>query len=162
MDTNKIELEYVREEIYSELQKIIRDDVSEDFVDSVDYIIELTEYGKEHNLIGHTYAVKYEEKFIGIILIGEAVPWKTDPPEMEKEPFYRIMGFIIDKVYRRKGIGAYVLEKSISQIYDDFGIRPIALGCHKDNIFAENFYLNHGFIKTEYTEGNDYYFLRFP
>lgn len=159
---SKIELELLSEEIYPQLLLINRDDISEDFVDSVERIIEISEYGKEHNLIGHTYAVKCEEKYIGIILMGEAIIWKTDPPEMKKEPFYRIVGFIIDKAYRQKGIGAYVLEKSISQIYKEFGIRPIALGCHKDNISAEKFYLNHGFKKTEYMEGNDYYFLRFP
>lgn len=159
---DKIELELLREEIYPLLLSINRDDISEDFVDSIAYIIKTSEYGKKNNLIGHTFAVKYEEKYIGIILIGEAIIWKSDPPEMKKEPFYRIMGFVIDKAYRKKGIGGYVLEESISRIYDEFGIRPIALGCHKDNFSAEKFYLNHGFIKTEYMEGNDYYFLRFP
>ena len=44
-------------------------------------------------------------------------------------------------------IGGYVLERVIELIYDEFGVRPIALGVHKDNIGAERFYLNHGFQK---------------
>ena len=87
--------------------------------------------------------MKYNENSIGLILLGEAIPWETDPPEMSKEPFYRLMGFVVDKKYR------------------DYGKRPIALGCHKDNIQAERFYLRHGFKKTNVMEGNDYYYLRF-
>ncbi|MBQ7874066.1 MAG: GNAT family N-acetyltransferase [Oscillospiraceae bacterium] len=104
--------------------------------------------------------MKYYSRYIGVILLGEAFEWKTDPPEMKKEPFYRLMGFIIDKNYRGKGIGGFVLEKVIRLCYEEFGIRPIALGCHKDNYFAERFYLAHGFEKTGYMEGNDFYFLR--
>ena len=63
---------------------------------------------------------------------------------------------------RNCGIGGYLLEKVIEKIYNDYGIRPIALGVHKDNIGAEHFYLNHGFKKTEVMEENDYYYLRYP
>ena len=44
----------------------------------------------------------------------------------------------------------------------DTGVRPIALGCHKDNHKAEKFYIRHGFKKTDVMEGNDYYYLRYP
>lgn len=159
---NKIEIELLTEENFGEVRKINRSDISLDFVDSVDAIMEFTRYGIEHNCKGHTYAVKCEGNYIGVILLGEAIEWKTDPPEMKKEPFYRLMGFIIDRDYRGKGIGGIVLETAIESCYKEFGIRPIALGCHKDNIGAEKFYLAHGFIKTEYMEGNDFYFLRFP
>jgi ribosomal protein S18 acetylase RimI-like enzyme len=98
----------------------------------------------------------------GYILLGEALRWETDPPQMQEQPFYRLMGFVISENYRNKGIGGEVLEKVITQIYKEFGVRPIALGCHKDNYRAEEFYKKHGFIKTEYLEGNDYYFLRYP
>lgn len=46
--------------------------------------------------------------------------------------------------------------------YQEFGVRPIALGCHKDNHKAEKFYVCHGFKKTDVMEGNDYYYLRYP
>lgn len=158
---DKITLEPLSEEIYPKLLAINRDDISEDFVESVERIIEISEFGKENDLIGFTFAVKYEEKYIGIILMGEALVDESEPLEMQKEPFYRIVGFIIDKAYRKSGIGGYVLEETISRIYSSFGKRPIALGCHKDNIAAEKFYLNHGFIKTEYMSENDFYFFRF-
>ena len=88
--------------------------------------------------------------------------WETDPKEMKGVPFYRLMGFAIDKRYRSKGIGTYVLEKVIEDCYKEFGVRPIALGVHKDNQAAAQFYLRNGFTKRDVMEGNDYYYLRYP
>ena len=81
---------------------------------------------------------------------------------MKKIPFYRLMGFVIDNRYRGQGIGAYVLESVIDMCYREFGVRPIALGCHKDNHKAEKFYIRNGFEKTDVMENNDYYYLRYP
>lgn len=81
---------------------------------------------------------------------------------MSSEPFYRLMGFVVDKRFRGKGIGGKVLEMAISRVYEEFGERPIALGCHKDNHLAAKFYINHGFRKTAYMEGDDIYYLRYP
>ena len=67
----------------------------------------------------------------------------------------------MDRDYRGRGIGGEVLEKAVERVYHDFGKRTIGLGCHKDNVRAERFYLNHGFRKTNVMEGNDYYYLRF-
>ena len=54
------------------------------------------------------------------------------------------------------------LEKTIECVYQDFGVRPIALGCHEKNTEAARFYEKHGFEKTSYREGNDIYYLRYP
>ena len=43
-------IEYVR--------TIQRDDISEAFVDNADTIMELTQYGLDHNCKGHTYVIK--------------------------------------------------------------------------------------------------------
>ncbi len=72
------------------------------------------------------------------------------------------MGFVIDKEHRNGGIGKRVLEVTINQVYSDFGKRPIALGCHKENIRAADFYMRNGFVSTNYFEGNDIYYLRYP
>ena len=157
-----ITLELLTNSNIGNIREIQRDDIGEAFVDTADTIMELTQYGLDHNCKGHTYAIKHDDKYIGLILLGEAFEWDTDPEEMKGVPFYRLMGFVIDKRYRSGGIGSYVLEKVIAQIYDEFGIRPIALGVHKDNIGAERFYINHGFRKTDVMEGNDYYYLRYP
>ena len=141
--------------------QIDRTDVSEDFVDTASTLLSLTDYGVVHHCIGHTFLVKYEGKAVGLILLGEAIPWETDPPEMQNEPFYRLMGFVVDKNHRNCGIGGEILEQTIRIVYRDFGKRPIVLGCHKDNLPAERFYLRHGFTKTTVMEGNDYYFLRY-
>lgn len=157
-----ISFEPLTESNIGEVRKIQRDDISTDFVDDADTIMELTRYGIKHNCIGDTYAIKYKSEYIGVILLGEAIEWETDPPEMSERPFYRLMGFVIDKSCRGLGIGSYVLEKTIAMCYEKYGARPIALGVHRDNAGAARFYLRHGFKETEYTEGEDRYYLRYP
>ena len=155
-----LEFEELTHQNFSDACKVNRDDIPENFVDIASTIMDITDYGVIHHCIGHTFVVKYNEKPIALILLGEAIPWETDPPEMSKEPFYRLMGFVVDKDHRGRGIGGEILEKTIQLVYRDFGKRPIALGCHKDNIHAERFYLRHMFKKTNVMEGNDYYYLR--
>ena len=157
-----ITLELLSDANIGGVREIQRDDISEAFVDTADTIMELNQYGLDHNCKGHAYAIKRADEYIGVILLGEAIAWDTDPEEIKGVPFYRLMGFFIDKRYRGSGIGGYVLEKVIRLIYDEFGVRPIALGVHRENIGAERFYLNHGFRKTAAMEGNDYYYLRYP
>ena len=79
---------------------------------------------------------------------------------MKEAPFYRIMGFVVDKDYRSKGIGGEIMESAIEQVYKEFGKRSIALGVHRDNIKAGRFYEKHGFKKTGVYEGNDEYYLK--
>ncbi len=141
---------------------IRREDVSEDFVDSAASLWELTQYGAEHGCLGRTFAVMLGEACVGVLLLGEAIPWETDPPEMAREPFYRLMGFIMDRQYRGRGLGGRALELAVQRVYQEFGARPIALGVHRDNRAAQRFYLRQGFVKTKYMEGNDVYFLRYP
>lgn len=162
MDTQTISIELLTKSNIDQVRTIHREDVSEDFVDSADTMMELTQYGLDHNCIGHTYAVKYGDACIGVILLGEAIEWETDPEEMKGILFYRLMGFVIDNRYRGMGIGSYVLELVIDTIYREFGVRPIALGVHKDNHAAARFYSKHGFQKTDVMEGSDYYYLRYP
>lgn len=162
MNEQEIRLEQLDEENFRHVRLIDRSDISEEFVDSVDTIMEYTRYGLEHGCIGRTYAIRCGEGYIGVILLGEAIEWETDPAEMKERPFYRLMGFVIDKRYRSQGLGGRVLEDVIAGVYEEFGVRPIALGVHRDNHAAARFYERHGFRKTEAMEGNDYYFLRYP
>ena len=162
MEEQDIKLEPLSEDNIDEVRAIHREDISEEFVDGVDTIMEITRYGIARHCLGHTYAIKYRDIYIGVILLGEALEWETDPDEMRAVPFYRLMGFVIDNRYRNLGIGAYVLEKVIDICYQEYGVRPIALGCHKDNHGAAKFYLKHGFRKTEVMENTDYYYIRYP
>lgn len=162
MNTKELSLEPLTEQNFPAVRAIHREDVSEAFVDGPDTIMELTQYGLDHHCMGRTYAVRYRDACIGVILLGEAIPWETDPEEMKAEPFYRLMGFVIDSRYRGAGIGGAVLEMVISAVYREFGPRPIALGCHRDNQKAARFYLRHGFRKTDAMEGDDVYYLRYP
>ena len=157
-----INLELLTEENINAVRAIHREDIPESWVDNADTLWELTQYGLEHNCIGHTYAVKNDDAYIGVILLGEAIFWETDPEEMKREPFYRLMGFVIDNRYRSQGIGSKVLEMVINATYKEYGVRPIALGVHKDNLGAARFYERHGFVPVDAMEGNDRYYIRHP
>ena len=87
-----ISLELLSDSNIEGVRAIQRDDISEAFVDTTDTIMELTQYGLDHNCKGHTYAIKRENEYIGLILLGEAFGWDTDPEEMKGVPFYRLMG----------------------------------------------------------------------
>ena len=158
----EITFEQLTQENYDAACAIDREDIPESFVDTASTIMEINEYGLEHNLIGHTYLIRCDGKCVGLILLGEAIPWGTDPPQVKEEPFYRLMGFVIDKKVRGRGIGALALEGTIERVYEDFGVRPIVLGCHRENARAAAFYEKHGFKKTDYMECNDCYYLRYP
>ena len=157
-----INLELLTEKNIDAVRAIHREDIPVSWVDNADTLWELTQYGLEHNCMGHTYAVKYDDAYIGVILLGEAIPWETDPEEMKNEPFYRLMGFVLDNRYRNQGIGSKVLELVIDTIYSEYDVRPIALGVHKDNHGAARFYEHHGFVPVNAMEGNDRYYIRHP
>lgn len=158
----EIRLELLTEERFGEAMAIDRDDVPESFVDTAETILTLHRYGAEHGCIGHTFLVMADGRCVGLLLLGEAIPWETDPPEMRAEPFYRLMGFVIDRAARGMGIGAQALEQAIERVYEDFGTRPVALGVHVENHRAAAFYMRHGFRPTDAMEGNDRYYLRYP
>lgn len=162
MAWDEIRLELLDDGNLAAARCIDRSDVSEAWVDTADTLMELTRYGLEHGCIGHTWVVKLQEQAIGLILLGEAIPRETDPPEMRYTPFYRLMGFVIDRRWRGQGIGSAVLEKAIAAVYAEYGVRPIALGVHRENASAARFYERHGFCRTQFTEGHDVYFLRYP
>lgn len=158
----KVGLEELTHQNFVLVAGIDRSDISEDVVDNIETVMELTDYGVEHGCLGHTFAIKRGDAYVGWILLGEAIAWETDPPEMRKEPFYRLMSFVVDRRYRRDGVGGKALEMAVEKVYGDFGVRPIALGCHKDNALAAKFYEKHGFKRTEYAEGDDLYYLKYP
>ena len=156
----RVKLEQLTHENFGDALRIDRDDIPEAWVDTAATLMETTDYGAEHHLIGHTYLARLEEKPVGLIMIGEALAWDTDPDEMRGKPFYRVMGFVVDKAYRSKGLGGEILENAIDSVYRDFGKHPLALGVHRDNPRAGRFYERHGFRRTGVYEGNDEYYLR--
>ena len=153
-------LEQLTHENYKHACEINRDDIPEKWVDTAATIMDTNDNGLENNLIGHTYLARIDDRYIGLIMVGEALPWDTDPIEMKGIPFYRLMGFVVDKEYRNRGLGGEIMEKAIEQVYQEFGRRSLALGVHKDNTQAGRFYERHVFRKTGVFEGDDEYYLR--
>ena len=157
-----IRLEHILTADHPDVMHIDRSDISEDWVDAIEDIMSLHRYGLEHHLIGHTYAIYAEDACIGLLLMGEGIPWACDPPELANTPFYRIMGFVIDKAWRGQGIGSQALETAIRQVFDAFGSRPICIGVQQDNTRAASFYLRHGFRPTDSWDEDDRFYIRRP
>lgn len=156
-----IQLELLDNENEKLLLKIERDDIPTYFVEEVSYTIELSKYGDEHKLKGHCYAIKFHENHVGIILIGEAIEEESDPSELKGTQYFRIIGFVIDKKYRKLGIGAIALQKAIANIYYEYGDVPIVLECHKENQGALDFYIKTGFRNTNILHNDNYYFIKY-
>ena len=76
--------------------------------------------------------------------------------------FGQMAGFVLDRAYRGQGIGGAALEEAIRWVWRDFGVLPIALGVHRENVRAEAFYRRHGFRPVDAMEGEDVYWLRYP
>ena len=155
-----IELEQLTRDNFPDALAIDREDIPEAWVDTAAAIMEVTDYGAEHRLKGHTFLARLEGRPVGLIMIGEALAWETDPDEMKGRPFYRVMGFVVDRAHRNRGIGGEILESAIARVYGEFGERSLALGVHRDNVRAGRFYERHGFRRTGVYEGNDEYYLR--
>ncbi len=155
-----LSLEQMTHDNYTQALAINRDDIPKAWVDTAASLMEFTDYGAAHHLIGHTYIAYMDDNPVGLIMIGEALAWETDPEEMRDRPFYRVMGFVVDKNQRNKGLGGEILENAIALVYSEFGERSLALGVHKDNVRAGRFYERHGFKRTGIYEGNDEYYLR--
>ena len=68
-----IEFEELTHQNFSDACNIDRDDIPEAFVDTASTIMDITDYGIKHNCIGYSFVVKYNEKPIGLILLGEAI-----------------------------------------------------------------------------------------
>ena len=113
-----LRLEHLEDRHRQAVLGIDRSDINEDWVGSIPDILALHQYGLDHGCIGHTYAIYEDAACIGIILMGEGFPWPCDPPEVAGMAFYRIMGFVIDKAWRGKGLGSQVLETVIARIFD--------------------------------------------
>lgn len=155
-----VKLELLNRDNEIEVKKIQRDDISVCFAEDVSYTIDLAKYGEVHNLRGHCYTIKYAEKYIGIVLIGEAIEDDADPIELKGSGYFRIIGFIIDKEYRGQGIGSKALELALNEIYHEYGTVPILLECHKDNKRALKFYTKKGFRNTNILNKEDYFLIK--
>ncbi len=148
-----ITLQQLTHDNFPDALAIDRDDIPEAWVDSAASLMEVTDYGAAHRLIGHTYIAYADGTPVGLIMIGEALAWDTDPDEMKGRPFYRVMGFVVDRRHRGRGLGGEILEQAIAQVCGEFGARSLALGVHRDNARAGGFYERHGFRRTGVCEG---------
>lgn len=156
----KIDLELLSDANRQEVLKIDRSDISLDYVEDISETLRQSDYGDEHHLRGHGYVIRCDGACAGVMLIGEGIPWDCDPEEIQGTFFYRILGFVLDKRFRGRGVGTAAMEQAIQNIYEEFGSAPIVIECHHENVKAIAFYERHGFRNTHFAENTDFYFIR--
>lgn len=156
----KVELEILSAANRQEVLKIDRSDIPLDYVEDISETLMQSDYGDEHHLRGHCYVVRCDGACVGVLLIGEGIPWDCDPEKIRETFFYRILGFVMDKRYRGRGVGSGAMEQAIQNIYAEYGPAPIVIECHRENTKAIAFYEKHGFRNTHFAENADFYFIR--
>lgn len=161
-ESKKIQIEPLSEENEKYLLQIQREDIPTQFVEEVSFTIDTVKYGAEHGYRGRCYAVKYDDNYVGILLIGEAIEEDADPDEVKGKVFFRILGFVIDSRYQGMGIGSVALNLAIEDIYREYGRVILLLECNKENLRAIRFYEKNGFQNTGIINENDgdYYLIR--
>lgn len=155
-----LKLEPLNDKNRKSVLAIERDDIPEDFVESTAYTINLSNYGNQLGLKGFCYAIKWDSNYVGLLLIGEAIPDDADPDELKGQSYFRVIGFVIDKRYRCMGIGKQALLLSIENVYNKYGRVPVLLQCHRDNSAALQFYEKAGFYNTNILYDDDWYMLK--
>ena len=88
----EIEFEELTHQNFSDACQIDRDDIPEDYVDTASTIMNITDYGLIHHCIGHSFVVKYHERPIGLILLGEAIPLGDRPARNARRAFLSFDG----------------------------------------------------------------------
>ena len=130
------------------VKEIDRDDVPEAFVDTIDTIMSLTDDGVMHGCAGHSFALNADCIYICLLLIGEALPWASDPEEMRREPFYRLKGFVIDRHWRRDAVSAESCRNRQLQLYT---VNSVSVRLHSDAIRIIS--IQRGYIGSMVSEG---------
>ena len=138
----------------------------ERFVGTVPKAIAIAFAGNNEGYPGFLQAIYYNGTPVGIIHLGRA-PIEEDEPEIlqKYEYVYRLMEFLIDKNYQRRGIGKAALRLALEKVkdYPDAGQSPVYLECHKENTVALSLYESLGFQNTNIIFSDENYVLiRFP
>lgn len=155
-----IQLELLNDENEQKVLAIEREDIPEQFAESMTYTIALSHYGTAHALKGFCFAIKYYETYVGLVLIGEAIENDADPVAVKGSLYFRIIGFVIDRRYRGKGIGRQALTLALQKIHCAYGNVPVILECHRDNRQAIRFYEKIGFVNTNKLHEDNYYMIK--
>lgn len=155
-----VSLELLSDKNEEDLLKMDRGDIPDKYVERVEYIINLSHYGSENGLDGFCTAIKNDDKYIGIILVGEAILGDMDPIEVINRNPFRIMGFMIDKKYRGQGLGRHAFQMILDKFYLEYGNKPLILECYKENIVAKRFYEKFGFIDSGISTATDIVMLK--
>ena len=154
-----VRIELLNEHNEEYLRKIDRSDIPFSFVEPIEDTIELAKWGTENGLKGGCYGILVDNRYVGILLIGEGMEGEVDPPEVKGKPFYRVIGFVLDRNYRGAGIGSEALKLAIADTFEHYGKYPVLLECQRENARAAAFYERNGFKSLGYGHDDDIWMI---
>ena len=95
--------------------------------------IALAHWGEKNGLDGFCFAIRADDHDAGLMLLGRAIPDPADPAEVRGQRYFRLLGFVLDREERGRGIGSEALRQALSALYDTYGPMPVVLECHREN-----------------------------
>ena len=95
--------------------------------------IALTHWGEENGMDGFCFAIQADGHDAGLMLLGQAIPDPADPAEVRGKRYFRLLGFVLGREHRGRGVGSEALRQALSALYDTYGPVPVVLECHKEN-----------------------------
>ena len=103
------------------------------FVEPPAHTIALAHWGEENGLDGFCFAIRADERCVGLMLLGQAIPDPADPSEVRGQRYFRLLGFVLARRERGRGVGSEALRQALSALYHTYGPVPVVLECHREN-----------------------------
>lgn len=128
--------------------EIARGNIPVSYVAEVADTVAIAEYSATYGLPCLCYAIKYNEKYVGIILLEKAMPELARRAGVMDNACFRVYGFVIDGRYHSIGIGSTALQQALEHLYAQYGVVTVIAECHKDNTRAISFFEKNGFENT--------------
>lgn len=128
--------------------QIARGNIPVSYVAEVADTVAIAEYSTTYGLPCLCYAIRYNEKYVGIILLEKAMDNLARQAGIAGAGCFRVYGFVIDGRYHSIGIGTTALQQALEQLYAKYGQVPVIAECHKDNTRAISFFEKNGFENT--------------
>lgn len=139
-----IELRTINEDNYQQCCRLKASVDNENFVDSVTY--SLAEAWVFYNDT-RPFAIYDDNKMIGFVSMYVG------------EKNYQIINFLIDDVFRRKGLGTKAAKACISYLQHRYNADRVSVPVNLENIVAQKFWRKLGFVFSDSIE-DGYVFMR--
>lgn len=152
------------ENVYKVLQ-LKPEEHQKKYVEDVSTTLALAYAGVNEKCPGEVCVIYYENKPVGIVLIGRSQVCDQEPKVLRKYKFaYRFIGFLIDYNYQHKGIGRKAFQLALEKVetYPDGKSLPMTLEVKMQNTNAIKLYESFDFYDSGVKYEDDCVFIRLP